>query len=296
MQKPYIVLITAAWLILTGMLFGAGGDSAIAWQGAKNTPIRLSPCTTPKETPYRTISLKMSDCLNSGILDAVPPRYRPVASRFFHLNAIDVGMMTLLYSLPENVTNWDKDAISRIPWRTRYLQHIHAGPVWDKDGWMLNLVGHPLTGASYYVWARSTGLNWIESASLSALFSTVLWEYGWEALLEVPSIQDLILTPLAGSLIGEASYQLRQYILDNGGTVLGSSLLGDLVTSVLNPIGTINTQLDRIVKHLNKRAEVHANLFYSLGHPLRHTIPSAQPRYPSGRQGERMGIRITIRY
>ncbi|MFZ2890098.1 DUF3943 domain-containing protein, partial [Sulfuricurvum sp.] len=51
--------------------------------------------------------------------------------------------------------------------------------------------------------ARNDGLSIGESAAFSTLMSTFFWEYGYEAFAEVPSIQDLIFTPLVGSLFGE---------------------------------------------------------------------------------------------
>jgi Domain of unknown function (DUF3943) len=74
-------------------------------------------------------------------------------------------------------------------------------PHWDADPWWVNYVGHPYVGAAYYVRARERGFNEFGSFLYAALLST-LFEYGVEAFFERPSYQDLIVTPVAGALIG----------------------------------------------------------------------------------------------
>jgi hypothetical protein len=41
---------------------------------------------------------------------------------------------------------------------------------------------------------------------LFGLSQALLWEYGWEAGVEQPSIQDLITTPIGGAIIGEVMH------------------------------------------------------------------------------------------
>ncbi|WP_203249645.1 MULTISPECIES: DUF3943 domain-containing protein [Cysteiniphilum] len=63
-------------------------------------------------------------------------------------------------------------------------------------------IGHPYAGAIYYMAARDSGFGEFESFLYSAFISTFFWEYGVEAFAEVPSIQDLIVTPVDGWLLG----------------------------------------------------------------------------------------------
>jgi hypothetical protein len=61
--------------------------------------------------------------------------------------------------------------------------------------------------------------NWGASMLRAFLFSTALslaWEYGWEAWMERPSAQDLLLTSPAGALLGEGIYQLTQQLRRKG--------------------------------------------------------------------------------
>ncbi len=80
---------------------------------------------------------------------------------------------------------------------------MEYGPRVDEDGVVLNYVMHPYFGAIYYMTARSSGFKAVESFMYSALMSTFFWEYGVEAFAEKPSTQDLILTPVLGSVMRE---------------------------------------------------------------------------------------------
>jgi len=108
---------------------------------------------------------------------------------------------------------------------------------------VVNYVLHPYWGASYYVRARERGLTKSDSFLFSALLSTV-FEFGAEALVEQPSYQDLLVTPIVGSLVGEYWFwPLREGILakDELGTT-------DKVLLVLtDPLGAINDGVDRLL-------------------------------------------------
>ncbi len=74
-------------------------------------------------------------------------------------------------------------------------------PHWDSDDAVTNYVFHPYWGAAYYIRARERGFGVLGSAVYSALMSTI-FEFGMEAFFEQPSYQDLIVTPIAGTLVG----------------------------------------------------------------------------------------------
>ncbi len=76
-----------------------------------------------------------------------------------------------------------------------------GNPRFDPDQWWVNYIVHPYWGATYYIRARERGFGALGSFAYSALLST-LFEFGIEAFYERPSYQDLIVTPVVGSLIG----------------------------------------------------------------------------------------------
>lgn len=84
-------------------------------------------------------------------------------------------------------------------------------PVWDTDGVIANYLLHPIMGAEAYLTVRNREYGPFESF-LFATAVSVGWEYLFEAWVERPSGQDLLVTSPVGSLQGELRYQLRRKI------------------------------------------------------------------------------------
>ncbi|WP_255987293.1 DUF3943 domain-containing protein [Chitinolyticbacter albus] len=113
----------------------------------------------------------------------------------------------MLYALPEDITHFDRDNASF----DQYWDNV-THPHWDEDDGFVNYVLHPYWGAAYYIRGRERNLSRWQSFWYSALLST-LYEYGAEAFFEPVSYQDLIVTPVLGSLIGELLFSpLREHI------------------------------------------------------------------------------------
>lgn len=140
--------------------------------------------------------------------------------------------MGILITLPRSITKWDEDWMDDAK---RNLKRAWTkAPVWDKDEWAINYIGHPLAGAAYYNMLRSQGASRLSSFIFSTVQSTI-WEYGIEAIAEQPSIQDLFITPLVGSLIGELAHQGTLRMKRNGFT-LGEKIL----VTIINPSYVLN--------------------------------------------------------
>jgi hypothetical protein len=84
-------------------------------------------------------------------------------------------------------------------------------PVFDTDGVVANYVLHPIMGAEAYLSVRNRDYGPIESF-LFATGVSVAWEYLFEAWVERPSGQDLLVTSPIGSLQGELRFQLRRRV------------------------------------------------------------------------------------
>lgn len=158
-----------------------------------------------------------------------------------------VATVGVLWAAPESVSKWDKDEISSSGLLNKWKQNVRSGPVIDKDDPVINYVGHPLSGAAYYTLARSNGASRWESFGYSVLISTFFWEYGFEAFAETPSIQDLILTPVLGSILGEIFYKWSQSIEANDGKALGSKKLGSTLLFIFNPARSLSNQINKLV-------------------------------------------------
>jgi len=150
-----------------------------------------------------------------------------------------VGVMGLLYLLPEDVTSWDKKNFTFKNIFGKWWDNVTAGPVWDNDKWYWNYLAHPYWGGMYYMSARSLGYNAVYSFLYTAAMSTFLWEYGIEALAEIPSKQDLIITPVAGAVVGELFYLAKREIIKNDYRVLNSKILGHTTAFLIDPVNEL---------------------------------------------------------
>ncbi len=160
------------------------------------------------------------------------------------------GTMGALWVLPEAITNWHKDDFDADhDIFEGYKKNITHKPVYDIDSNFINYVAHPFSGSVYYSIARNTGLSPLKSFGYSALISTFFWEYGFESLIEKPSIQDLIITPIIGSIIGEIFYKWSLKIKENNGRAMGSEKLGSVMLFLLNPGVVISKKINQFFEH-----------------------------------------------
>ncbi len=117
------------------------------------------------------------------------------AGTFLGTQFVAVG---IIYTTPERFSGWTsqqkKDTFSH------YSENVQR-LVLDKDKFYINYLLHPYWGGTYYTRGRERGLDETSSLVYSALMSA-MYEFGPECFFEKPSIQDLIVTPLVGSLLG----------------------------------------------------------------------------------------------
>jgi hypothetical protein len=175
--------------------------------------------------------------------------------------AAGVGAMGLLYAMPESFTGWDKSSMSFKNIFGKWWDNVAVGPVFDKDNWVMNYVAHPYCGAIYYMDTRSAGYNAVHSFLFSIGMSTFMWEYGFEAFAEVPSINDLLITPIAGSVIGELFYLIKRKIVQNDEKVLNSPFIGHTILFLIDPINEVSHWLvpEKIGEQLNSTLIVQPN-------------------------------------
>lgn len=176
-----------------------------------------------------------------------------------------VGTLLVLECLPEDATAWNRAELQNVPLFKRWNKHvIKQGPEWDHDKFYFNYILHPYAGAVYYMAARSCGFNAWQSLLYSSLVSNVGWEFGIEAFMERPSIQDMLITPLVGSAIGECFYKLKRRIVSDGYRLAGSPVLGNIVVFLIDPVnevvGLFNGNPARHLAKKNKRAEFSSSI------------------------------------
>jgi len=201
-----------------------------------------------RESNTTAISSSFFHDLNIESSYKLSKNYEKIVIDLAYLELFAIGAIGIIALLPEDISHWSKEdkAIHGIKdLLKKHANHIKDASMIDHDNNAINYIGHPLTGSYFYVWGRQSGLSWQESFILTTLMSTFYWEYGWEAFAEVPSTQDLIITPIIGSILGEGTNYLYNKIMFNKGKIYDSKFLGELGRGLLNPIGESNKYLQK---------------------------------------------------
>lgn len=186
----------------------------------------------------------------------------PLQQQFRAGLVMGAGMMAVLFALPTDVTHWDPEKTKK-PFKA-WRDNVSVGAVMDKDDPFFNYIAHPYVGAAYYMQARTTGHTMGQSFGFAVFMSTIFWEYGFEAFAEKPSIQDLFITPIVGSLIGELFYKGYRAIENNNDMVLNSKLLGKVFKFFLNPMGEIAKKINKLLgKKIIQEARTYPGIGYT---------------------------------
>ncbi len=94
----------------------------------------------------------------------------------------------------------------------KYRRTFTLPPVWDSDHWSWNYEVHPVMGSFSYLAYRNRQAHWLEAFAGAALNSAI-YEYIIAGGTQQPSYNDLIVTPILGSLLGEGIYQMKKKML-----------------------------------------------------------------------------------
>jgi hypothetical protein len=159
----------------------------------------------------------------------------------YYLIGWQVVATAIIYNAPFEVSNWsqnEKENLGLERWRENVTD-----PVWDKDHWAINYIAHPYWGAGYYIRGRERGFSRKESFWIAALYSTV-YEFGIESFLEQPSIQDIIVTPVAGTALGFYFERVRDRIRSKPGPL---SISDKMKLGLTDPLGALNRGVDRLL-------------------------------------------------
>lgn len=103
---------------------------------------------------------------------------------------------------------------------------------WDQSAFQTNQVGHPYQGSTYFAAGRANGLNFYESAVLTS-FGSATWELAAERNL--PSMNDLIVTTMGGSALGEMFHRLY----------IEASATGNKASMLVSPMDAFNGAVTR---------------------------------------------------
>lgn len=217
-----------------------------AWLALQNPTVEFRPCCeelhwskyTGAQAPC--IDAGLNPCMGDPVNDDLRDRNGLRRDTYYFLG-FQFASLGILYLMPESVSSWskeDKEEYSLAKWRYNVTH-----PTWDSDEFYINYILHPYWGAAYFVRARERGYSNRGAFWYSALLSS-LYEFGIEALAEQASIQDLIVTPVFGSMLGRYFMHVREGI-DNRSRERGYRSTKDKWVLVLtDPLGAFNGMLD----------------------------------------------------
>jgi hypothetical protein len=217
-------------------------------------------------------SLLPADAVKSG------PDWVGLGRDTAFLIGYQVAMAGVIYILPEDISGWS-DREKRRGF-DNWLGNV-SKPELDKDSWAINYIAHPYFGAAYYIRARERGFDELSSFAYSALAST-LYEFGVEAFFEKPSIQDLIVTPIGGALLGAFVFEPIRNRIKAKPVLAWYDHVGLFMT---DPIGALNGVFERL---FGIKSETHVNLKLP-----RVTSSPEQTDDPGNRS---MGLQFTVRW
>lgn len=176
-----------------------------------------------------------------------------------------VGEIILIQS---TINTWGRYVMDE-PYAQTTLKSIgrnfKSSLVWDNDNFYLNNLGHTLQGALVFNSARSNGYSYWESVPVT-IAGSFLWEYVGER--DKPSINDMITTPLAGSLFGECSHRLSNELIDNQATGV-IRFVREATTALINPVEgfhrIISGKAWRVLPNDEPKPQVNISGSYSVG-------------------------------
>ena len=223
---------------IDGLRLSLAADDTIGSAG----PARTTDSVVVKTEDTGDIPWYHSGYAWKGPLPAEPDRDGARRDVYYFLG-YQIVAIGVLYTLPTSITNWDKDAWKDEDIFGNWWENI-THPEWDKDDWAINYIAHPYWGAAYYIRGRERGLDRTQSFLYSVLLST-LYETTLEAFFEPVSYQDLVVTPVLGSLAGEYLFSpLRQRVRAKPGDPTWSD---KTILFLTDPLGVLGAWTDRML-------------------------------------------------
>ena len=133
-----------------------------------------------------------------------------------------------MYELANLIRGQDTAKITPETWWT----NMKRGWEWDLDDFAVNQIGHPYQGNNYFTTGRANGMNFWESAGLTA-FGSGTWEYFGET--NQASLNDFINTTLGGIALGEMFHRTA-WLVRNTHATGRSRMWSEIGATALDPM------------------------------------------------------------
>lgn len=173
--------------------------------------------------------------------DDEPPRAlvytEPVSQNYLRavaegISALAIGYVYYLYTT-SNAADWDLS----YSWGSLQAKLVGDAVRFDTNLYDTNMLAHPISGWAFYTAGRANRLTVLEGLLFATAAST-LWETIGE-LKEQASVNDLVVTPIGGAVLGEAAIQLGA-VLDRG----KRTWLSEILATILSPIKKAHDVVD----------------------------------------------------
>ncbi len=138
-----------------------------------------------------------------------------------------IGLNLALGAFNAYVTNSE---FAKIGWDT-ICDNFKHGFGSDADSFLTNMFAHPFHGSIYFNTARSNGFDYWSSLGVAA-FGSWQWEFFMEN--EHPAYNDWIETSLGGAMLGEITYRVTNFLIDETSRGL-ERVFREIGTGILNP-------------------------------------------------------------
>jgi len=219
------------------------------------------------------------------------PDWKGIKRDTLYFMGYQFAVIGALYVAPESVSSWSNEQKKAYSF-SRWWNNI-TSPRMDPDQLWLNFIAHPYWGATYYVRARERHFDQMDSFKYSLLLSSI-FEFGIEGLFERLSIQDVIITPVVGSLVGNYFDKARKAIKGRGRAVW----YDDIVIFATDPLGEVNKAMDKLLG-INARVEIKSiQPMYNLDDSFFHLETAMQDRKPPLKRSAQAypGVELTVNW
>jgi hypothetical protein len=172
----------------------------VAMPAAADEPTPAAPCALGAHGCFldERGALRDADAAYRALHTRERPRYLRAAAEMAAL--LGIGTAWYWIDRERQVADWDYPSLKQ-----RFtLDAIR----FDNNDFWINFIAHPLDGAAAHALARGNHLSLVESFGFS-LATSLAWEYGLE-FREKVSVNDIIVTPVTGVVVGEFMHRLGQ--------------------------------------------------------------------------------------
>lgn len=162
------------------------------------------------------------------------------------LGLLGLGLLHYFSQHEANSVDWDLD----YDWESFEQKLDGSAYSFDTNHFDTNFITHPAAGTLYYWAARGNRLSVLESLGYAFASSTV-WEFFGE-FREQTSINDLLVTPLTGLILGETTTQLGAFF-DRSCETTANQIAG----VVLGPSKSLHDAIDGLKPARDARCDRH---------------------------------------